>query len=505
LSRLRRVGLVVSGLIGLAALLVAARSPVDRLERRLYDRYLGLSGASACPADFLVLEPDGKGTEAWSEGEAAAVLRLLGEFGAKRAALSDPGFGRGAGREELAARRSELPLLVDREYGTIERNVRGLFEALRSGTLPPKEFGKSIDLLTEAIKASGERVKAAAVDDEASVPSSDGASPGVVTGSFVGSRADFDGVLRSVVLVKEEGGRLMPSYELSSLVDYLGSPSLEKAQGRLVLRGCSFPGGSVRDISLPIDGGGRFRLGWPRASSAPRVLHVGEIRSAIREENALVVAVEELNGRGALGAEGGVLLSRYRRAELLRSGLSGAASADSAAAVADWREARAAFFAAALAYFRAEGAAAEPAVPVAGPVDASAAVPVPPSAAEDSAAASSVADTGALRAECYRLALSLDARRKTLSEALGGAYVFIAPRGDGSALATVSGGATNAAEAGAAFAALVLSGRYPVAGPLAFRVALVLLLTLLALAAASLAVFRGGGGRRPEEGAISKG
>ena len=463
-SRPRRLVPGLACLFALAALLVAARSPVDRLERKLYDLYLGLSGPSRSPADLLALYPErGKGAEDWSEGEAEAALRLLGEFGARSVALADPGFGRVSASERLDSLRSGLPGFVDGEYGAIERNVSGLFEAIRSGTLPPKELGRSVDLLLDSIRSSGERLKRTAAGEGekgGGSTAADPASPRIVAaGSFVGSLADPDGVLRSVILVKDEEGRILPSYELAALEDYLGAPSLERRAGSLVLRGCAFPGGSSRDLVLPIDGAGRFRLGWPRpgSPSAPRSLALSELRSAIREEAALVANLEALEAGGSLGSGGAVLLSRYRRAELLRSELAaGSAQAE------DWRETREDFFSAALAYFQAEGASAK-----------------------------SGDQSAALRGECLGLALSLESRRKALGEALKGSFVLLAPREESPAPATIYGSPTDQAQAGAVFAALVLSGRYPRAGPAAFRVAVVLLLTFLALALAAISIALG--------------
>jgi hypothetical protein len=486
-QRLPAVSLVLlplASLFGLAALLVASLGPLDRLEGRLYDRYLGLSGPGRSPAGLLVIAPgEGDEAEEWSEEEARSALRLLGELGARSVAVADSDFGRPSASGRLDYLRSSLPPLVDAEYETIERNLRGLFDAMRAGTLPPKELGRNVDLLAAAVRESGERLKLAAAGEEGvAAAAPDPAWPPLVArGAFVGAKPDSDGALRGLLLAREKAGKLIPSYELASLMDYLGSPALEEGVDCLVLRGCTFPDLSSRDLVLPVDGERRLRLGWPRpgSSSAPRLLALAELRAAVREEASLVADLKKLEDLGALGAEGAVLLSRYRRAELLRSELSlserGSGSPRSAA---DWRDAREAFFVAALAYFR-EAASVPPAAPA------------PAAASVEGAAADTAVETAALRGECLELARSLEGRRKSLAEALNGAFVFFSPRDARPPLGTIYGGRTSAAEAGAVLAAAALEGRVSVAGPSAFRAAVALLLAFVALCLAALAIVLG--------------
>jgi hypothetical protein len=281
-------------------------------------------------------------------------------------------------------------------------------------------------------------------------------------------------------------------------MDYLGSPALEEGADCLVLRGCAFPDLSSRDLVLPVDGERRLRLGWPRpgSSSSPRLLALAELRAAVRGEAALVSKLKKLEDLGELGAEGAVLQSRYRRAELLRSELSlserslSERGSASPAALADWRDAREAFFAAALAYFR-EAAS----VPPAAPSSAASAASVAGTAVDASVSAAAAVETAALRGECLELALSIEGRRKSLAEALSGAFVFLSPREPRTPLGTIYGGRTSAAEAGAVLAAAALEGRVSVAGPSALRAAAALMAAFVALCLAALAIVLGRRGR----------
>jgi len=496
LSTPRIVGLSLASVLAILALAAVTRAPLDRLELRLYDRYLEASGPRSCPQDILAVAPEeGKSSPEWSEAEAASALRLLREFDARRVAIADRSFGRESPRDKLEGLRARLPGLVDAEFDAVEGNVRALFGALRSGTLPPKELGKNVDLLASAIRAGGERLKAAVVagpglGGEAGPSVQD---PQVLRfGSSVGGKADEDGVLRSIALVRKAEGAVLPSYELASLADYLGSPALELTKGRVLLQGCTFPDGRKGDLSLPVDEGGRFRMGWSRPGSAgsPRLFPMSDLRDAIREEAALVADLERLEERDALGPEGIVLMSRYRRAELLGSELDSSGASASA-----WRDARQAFFEAARGYFQAPASVGAPeSADTDAPADSGAsegAVGVAGAAAgavPDAPAAGTIGGAAALREECLGLVRSLQTRRRALAESVKGSYVFLSPRPESSVASSVYGGATNGAIYAASFAAAALSGRGPVADLETCRAALACLFAVAAIVLGALSL-----------------
>jgi hypothetical protein len=442
-----RIALVLACAFGIAALVFMSHASANRIELWLYDAYLGLGPSTRLPA-VLVLPEAGKGTLSLSDEESRATFRLLGELGVKRVSLAGSVLEPLSSGDRLSALQAELPGLVDRECGTVEENVRALYEAIRSGSLPPKDLGRDVDLLVDTIHASGERIKEAAVSGGAGSSASfeePFAPPIVAAGSFIGSKPDSDGVLRSILLVKVEKGSLVPSYELSSLMAYLGAPKLELKPGRLVLSGCSFPGGASGELSIPVDSEARALLGRTRKGSGgeSQRLDLAMLRGMISEEAELLARVEELDAEGFLEGQGLVLLSRYRRTELLR------ASAVAGAAVGDWKEARKDFFSAAADYFETASAPESASAPF-----------------ED----------------CRRLARSLVSERAALAQKLEGSFVYLAMDEEHIAPAL----------AGTAFAAQALSGRIPSVSFASFRWALVLILVFLALVCALIALLTKG-------------
>jgi class 3 adenylate cyclase len=471
---------VVSALsctVGLSVAFFAGIPSLDSLKWRTYDRYLAFSGAKPAPGNFLVLCPEsGEGPKPQSAKDTLLELRLLDEFEIQALALAGPAFAGAPEREELAALRSELPLIIDRECDTIERNIRSLFAAIRSGSIPPKELGRYVELLAGIVKAGGERLKETSGEgQDRTLQAIEAESRRLVAvdGPFAAVKADPDGVLRRLPLVKKEGDRIVPSFELAALMDRLAGPSLRLEKGRVLLLGAKFPGGATRDMAIPVDAEGRALIDWPRPKSnyAPRMLALDELREAIAEEDGFISTIERMDTGGLLLAEGSVLLSRYRYVELLGENVAAGNAA------AEWREARKDFFSSALAYF--QGSREEERIAALREANGS------PAATDEGIDPmdSRVAEIRQSYKEAREHIESLVARRERLSEELHGSFVFTSMNAEEAPLVTSFGKRTSLAEAGAVFASAALSGNSPYILPSGARTVLVCLLIFAATGA----------------------
>jgi adenylate cyclase len=97
----------------------------------------------------------------------------------------------------------------------------------------------------------------------ASIPALLGASRGI---GFINAEADPDGVYRRMPLLMGFNGSYYPSLAFRVACDYLQvSPdSISVEFGRsIVLHSATFPGGTIRDIVIPIDNRGRLLLNYP--------------------------------------------------------------------------------------------------------------------------------------------------------------------------------------------------------------------------------------------------
>ena len=470
----------LSCIFGLSIALLTSIPPLDRLTWKTYDKYLAFSRGKPAPGNFLVLYPEsGEGPKAGSAKESLQELRLLDEFEIQALVLAGPAFTEAPEREELAALRSELPLLVDKECDTIEGNIRSLFAAIRSGSIPPKELGRYVELLAGIVRTGGERLKAASGEAQNRTLQAIEAESGrllAAPASFAEAKADPDGVLRRLPIVKKEGDELLPGFELAALMNRLGGASLKLEPGRVILLGAKLPGGASRDMAIPVDAEGRALIDWPRPTSGdePRKLALAELRDAIAEEESLMAAIERMDTGGLLLAEGSILPSRYRYVELLGENI----AAEGAAA--EWREARKDFFASTLAYFR--GGREEELIAAQRATDV-----LPASAEEGDTSAARIAEIRESYKEARELIESLAARRVRLSEELHGSFTFMSMNAGEEPLITSFGKGTSLAEAGAVFAGAVIAGDSPYILSSGARRVLCLIL-VLAAAAASFAI-----------------
>ena len=483
---------IASFLAGTLAVFVSISKPLDGLGWKIYDLVSTLGSCPPAPGDFVVVSPVEGRDKPRSADDALGVLRLLDEFRARAVALESPTFDGGRELEDLAALRSGLPPLVDKETGNLERNIRSLFDALRAGTIPPGELGKYVDSLVAIADRGGERIKEAVGPEGNPVLAAlerQKSSLGIDGTAFHEMEPDPDGVLRWIPVVRQEEGQTIPRADLSALISSLGNPSLELANGKLLLRNARLPGGRERTLVIPLDKTGRALVSWPKAGSdgRPRGLSLDYLLAFNAEEEEFVAALESMETGGLLGGDGSALLSKYRHAALLAETAASGTKSDRE----EWRDAREEFFTAALAYFR-EGHEA-------GLVAAVEVLKNMPGKTDEELGRldARIGEIQRSYAEAKRIVEDLSDKRVSLKQGLGGSFVFLsltdAGTRDSRPLLDCRGLATDPAFAGAAFAASVLSQSVPRVVARNVVLALALLLTLAASLLPLAAAYR----RRP--------
>ena len=482
------VTVIASFSLGALAAFISYSKPMDGLEGKIYDLVSGLASRPPAPGDFVVISPSPDDDKSRSAEEALGMLRLLDEFRVREVALESPTYDGGRELEDLAALRSGLPLLVDKETGNLERNIRSLFDAIRAGTIPPGELGKYVDSLVAIADRGGERIKEAVGPEGNPVLAAlerQKTSLGIIGTAFHEVEPDPDSVLRWIPVVRQEEGQTFPRTDLAALMSSLGNPSLEQMPGKILLRGAKLPGGRERTLVIPVDKAGRALVPWSRASSdgRPRALSLDYLLAFNAEEEEFVSTLQTMDSGGLLGGDGSALLSRYQHAVLLAESSASGTKADRE----EWRDAREEFFAAALAYFR-EGHEA-------GLVAAVDVLKNMPGRTDEELARldARIGEIQRSYAEANRIIEDLVERRAALKKGLGGSFIFLSLTHSGirdsGPMLDCQGVATDPAFAGAAFTAAVLSQSLPRVASRGIVLALALLLTLsislLPLAAAS--------------------
>lgn len=340
----------------------------------LYDAGMRLRPAAAASREILLLDVDDRaialtGAWPWTTDTLADGLARLEELGAERVVLDFPLPDTATGTPD------GVPPAVtdsfDREFALIEENIRTLYDGIRRGAVPPKEAPGLVDdlvglvdtakarllggiagavtdpdeKLAGALRAIGRTWVAGALRADrtlAPVPAALAAAARGV-GFSVGGE-DPDGVLRRIPPVARSGDGFAEQAAFASLLERLGSPSLQAADRRLVLGGARPPGMPARDIVLPLTDDGDLLLDWPGTDATDGFRHLswGDLVELDWLEHDLVAALRDVDRSGLLGARGTALLDRYDDAATLRARL----LADGGAARAsEWREARERFFA----------------------------------------------------------------------------------------------------------------------------------------------------------------
>ncbi|MDR1288148.1 MAG: hypothetical protein LBK08_11105 [Treponema sp.] len=166
-----------------------------------YDFLAGRRPAAIVPREILLIDT-GDSTES---GTVVCVLDALIEFDAESLVLEVPVLGFSSvenGDEDQMRRR------LDEEFLLLGRNIRNLFEAIRTGSVSPRDADRYVGELVGLAERGKERLGAALIDrDTSSVQLEKEAE---AFGAFFRSgdlrpRPDRDGVLRRVVPVFPDG------------------------------------------------------------------------------------------------------------------------------------------------------------------------------------------------------------------------------------------------------------------------------------------------------------
>jgi adenylate cyclase len=385
----------VAGVLGR----VGALAPLDG---RAYDRQIALRPGPPVPRDILLVDIDAV------PGSLAALLAdglvTLKEMGARTAVLDLPLAQKSAPALDPSVLRQTLPNALDTEFSQMEENIQSLFDAIRRGSVRPRDAARYVsDLVALVAQAKGRLFSAAmgiARDDDARLgqaaaffgrvyvplellpepdptipadladlalqrqslsvlvrgrdPSSRAAGirPAVMPlvnaargGGFPSDGADTDGVRRRTRLLWENGGQHMGQLAFAAALDLISNPSIEASEGQVILRGAALPGRPPAVVTIPLTESGAMLLAWPRGFSGDGFRHLSwsEITLFHQLEDSLVSDLRDLDSHGYLTylRSPEPLLDVYEEAARLRRGML-ASGADSDAD--PWRATRERFF-----------------------------------------------------------------------------------------------------------------------------------------------------------------
>jgi len=388
-----------------AAAILAALASVGalrKLDGTLYDRQLALRPGAPVPRDILLIDIDAMpGSLA---GLLADGLVTLKEMGARTAVLDLPLAQKSPPSLDPSVLRQTLPNALDTEFSQMQENIQSLFDAIRRGSVRPRDAARYVADLVNLVGQAKGRLLGASMgierDDDARLgqaasffgrvyvplepldepdPSvspdlvelalqrqglsvlvrgrdptahAGGLRPSVQPvvnaargGGFPSDGADADGVRRRTRLLRESGGQHIGQLAFAAALDLLGGPSIEAVPGQVILRSAWLPGKQAATVTLPLDQSGAMLLAWPRASSGDGFRHLAwsDIVAARQLEDSLVSDLRDLDSHGYLTylRSPQTPLDVYEDAARLSRGML-AAGADTD--VDQWRDARERFF-----------------------------------------------------------------------------------------------------------------------------------------------------------------
>ena len=378
-------------------------------EYRLYDLLLHVKPAVPEEEAILLVDIDDLaiarvGVFPWSRDTMADGLILMSEFEAGTV-LFDIEYTeqspRGVNADLLAG---EIPALFTAEFSRINENISDLFAALAGGDISLSEardfirdltmltdisrdtllervadiardnddyfgraarlYGKAyytVNMLSEPDLSVPEDLKRYTLQNIARLPREDAADypltaedirpailpilSGAAGAGFPNVEIDAGGVLRRIKLLVAYEDALFAQLAFSPLLDWLGNPEIMVQERSILLRGCRFPGGEVRDLRIPLAEDKTMLINWPKKPFADSFRHMTywELVRNRRLELNLLHNMKIMEEAGYLSYYRGQsdLLAPYRYAEEIKGEV--LAGADPAL-MADYREARAFFF-----------------------------------------------------------------------------------------------------------------------------------------------------------------
>ena len=378
------------------------------IDDRAYDLYLHLKRDAPENRSILIVDIDDTsiakvGVWPWSRSVMADGLITMKEFGAAYAVFDIEYVDPSPLGVDAPYLNRQIPRLFNQQFGNLNQNMTGLFQAIQSGSIPLADAGDYVQQLSgmsdDAKKLLLSSVQAIARDNDAYlgqaawffrrafftvnyVPQKTDLSPDyerwvvdhdslknvVVKGPYghevpglhpaiqpILSRAagggfphvlvDPDGVRRRVDLVVGYGGKYFGQLAFAPLVHYLGDPEIDLYAHRIVLKGARAPGQAPRDISIPLTQSGDFLLNWPKrafATSYRQMSYYYLVRYE-EQEDALLSLLHGMADANYLSfyPGGDSLFKPYDEAERIKREALAGGSAD---LVPRYRQLRASFF-----------------------------------------------------------------------------------------------------------------------------------------------------------------
>lgn len=308
----RLVRLAAPAIFGILFAFLAFTKPFSAAEGALFETLLLRRPAPVPSREILLLEADAAaiaeaGKLPWNRETLADGLLVLTEMEAG-AVVYDVSVENETVRER--GTRDELRNAFDREFDLLKNNVRTLFDAIRLGSVRPKDSASFVDEILTLADAGKNRLLDAAGNRERNreirFEKAERAF-GRVYHAEMPLESDNDLVRKTFARVGLAESQDPLGYAvLEAVRDRIGNPSIEKSLKGVVLKGAALAGAEKRDIEIPLDQEGAILLDPPRGTpeSDFRRLSYDALLRYSRMEKELVAELKAMEHAGYLSDSG---------------------------------------------------------------------------------------------------------------------------------------------------------------------------------------------------------
>lgn len=358
------------------------------IELRAYDQLLRFKKKMNQNENILFLDIDDYaiarvGTFPWSRHYMAEGLILMREFGAKYALFDIEYVNKSPLGVDAEYLDNQIPAILDREFQSIQDNVRDLFAAIAEGNIPIDEvpeyieslqdlneqaknelyaavnqilrnndvylgkaaafFGKAfftLNLLSQEDETVPEDLKEYAAEyfslenirkEGGELPARKDIRPAVLPilsgaagAGFVNVNPDTDGVRRRLQLFIEYEKDIFPQLVMAPLLDWLQNPEIVVTKNTFTLKNAVLPeSGEEKDIIIPRNRDGSFLINWVKSSYLESFRHLSYYELVYHNEllEDLLYNLELMENNGYFQFYEANVLDAYRYAENLREEL----------------------------------------------------------------------------------------------------------------------------------------------------------------------------------------
>jgi hypothetical protein len=230
----------------------------------------------------------------------AEILLLMTEFEAGQGVFLFPPTEAPQSDHSLNLKQQALTKRFDEEFSVMRSNVAAFFEAIRLGSVRPRDSVRYVDDLLQLMESG----KARLIDDVRSINETETVLVNQALLAFGRAWIDFPLTQaeseRHPYLPLHSAERIWSTATFLALMDSLGGVEPELQEGRLLLPGVRLSGGEARDVAIPLGPGGSLLFEAPDQDSTYRRLSARTLVRPAELEASLYEGLKEMEGSGYL-------------------------------------------------------------------------------------------------------------------------------------------------------------------------------------------------------------